>query len=224
MEKLKKQQNEIMRKRQRQRDGHKDPLLTANSKLQEEITEQIRALRRAAEEPLDVKKYQKPEIKVESKGDAHSTNKQSSSSSINYKFVDHRSHWCRCCNVVSNNILMMCKHLKSRSHQQKVDPYDRPWTIHSMKKNSESNSKGPVTNLPLSGTEFVMSVDAFYCSLCNEYMGDIPSAEAHLNDISHFNTYKAYLAKNPFYEKRYILEKTAKLSIKKEERDQEQKK
>ncbi len=38
---LRKQQNELMRKRQRQKDGHKDPLFGENSILQEEIARQI---------------------------------------------------------------------------------------------------------------------------------------------------------------------------------------
>lgn len=47
---LRRQQNELMRKKQRQRDGHKDPLLMENSKLQDEIAQQISVLRHAAEQ------------------------------------------------------------------------------------------------------------------------------------------------------------------------------
>lgn len=50
LERLRRQQNELMRKRQRQKDGHKDPLLLENSKLQQEIATKISALRKAAEE------------------------------------------------------------------------------------------------------------------------------------------------------------------------------
>ena len=39
----------MMRKKQRQKDGHKDPLLVENSKLQDEITKQITVLRKAVE-------------------------------------------------------------------------------------------------------------------------------------------------------------------------------
>ena len=47
---LRKQQNELMRKRRRQKDGHKDPILMQNSILQDEITKQIAKLREEAEE------------------------------------------------------------------------------------------------------------------------------------------------------------------------------
>lgn len=50
LERLRKQQNELMRKKQRQKDGHKDPVLVENSKLQEEIAQQISSLRKAADE------------------------------------------------------------------------------------------------------------------------------------------------------------------------------
>ena len=49
LEKLRKQQGDMMRKKQRQKDGHKDPLLVENSKLQDEITKQITVLRKAVE-------------------------------------------------------------------------------------------------------------------------------------------------------------------------------
>jgi hypothetical protein len=39
-----------MRKRRRQKDGHKDPILMQNSILQDEITKQIAKLREEAEE------------------------------------------------------------------------------------------------------------------------------------------------------------------------------
>lgn len=44
-ERLRKQQGELMRKKQRQKDGHNDPLLVANSKLQEEMARQVETIR-----------------------------------------------------------------------------------------------------------------------------------------------------------------------------------
>ncbi len=49
--KLRKQQGEMMRKKQKQKDGHKDPLLVENSKLQDEITKQITVLRKSVGTP-----------------------------------------------------------------------------------------------------------------------------------------------------------------------------
>ena len=77
MERLRKQQNEMMRKRRRQRDGHKDPVLAQNSKLQDEIAEQIKILRRAAEESSDVLRSIKEESATEMKKDVKATAKKS---------------------------------------------------------------------------------------------------------------------------------------------------
>lgn len=47
---LRKQQNELMRKKQREKDGHKDPLLTENAALQEEVSNQVKLLKKTMEE------------------------------------------------------------------------------------------------------------------------------------------------------------------------------
>ena len=64
--KLKKQQNELMRKKQRQAYGHKDPLLVENSKLQAEIASQISSLRKAADDNFKMLKTAESSSKKES--------------------------------------------------------------------------------------------------------------------------------------------------------------
>lgn len=46
------------------------------------------------------------------------------------------------------------------------------------------------------GVEFLMSTNAFYCTLCKEFSGDVLSAEAHLKSGGHNMTYQVgiYLA------------------------------
>ena len=66
---LRQQHNELLRKRRRQKDGHKDPLLAENSKLQDEIVAQIKLLR----EGKDV-----PGIDVALSGDSKTTAAESS--------------------------------------------------------------------------------------------------------------------------------------------------
>lgn len=67
LDKLRKQQNEMMRKIRRQKDGHKDPVLLQNNKLQDEISSQLSKLRKAAEENLKILKECKidPNLKPE---------------------------------------------------------------------------------------------------------------------------------------------------------------
>jgi len=53
LENLKRQQNILMRRKKRESDGHKDPFLVENSKLQEEICNQIAKLRKASQQAED---------------------------------------------------------------------------------------------------------------------------------------------------------------------------
>ena len=39
--------NEMMRKKQKQKDGHKDPLLAANNRLQADVASEIEGLRKS---------------------------------------------------------------------------------------------------------------------------------------------------------------------------------
>uniref|UniRef100_A0A8C4XCI7 Zinc finger protein 318 n=1 Tax=Erpetoichthys calabaricus TaxID=27687 RepID=A0A8C4XCI7_ERPCA len=50
LERLRKQQGELLRKKRREKDGHKDPLLTEVSRLQEEVMQQISVIRKEHEE------------------------------------------------------------------------------------------------------------------------------------------------------------------------------
>ncbi|XP_078398930.1 zinc finger protein 318 isoform X2 [Cetorhinus maximus] len=52
LQKLHKQQGELLRKKRREKDGHKDPLLVENGKLQEDIVRQMSLVRQQVEETV----------------------------------------------------------------------------------------------------------------------------------------------------------------------------
>ncbi|XP_067884309.1 zinc finger protein 318 [Heterodontus francisci] len=52
LQKLRKQQGELLRKKRREKDGHKDPLLVENGKLQEDIVRQMSLVRQQVEEAV----------------------------------------------------------------------------------------------------------------------------------------------------------------------------
>jgi len=58
LENLRRQQNILMRRKKRDKDAHKDPFLMENSKLQEEICNQIDKLRKASQQTEDNNKSQ----------------------------------------------------------------------------------------------------------------------------------------------------------------------
>ena len=61
LEKLRRQQSILMRRRKREKDAHKDPILMENSKLQEEICVQLEKLRAAREQSPDNSRSQTPD-------------------------------------------------------------------------------------------------------------------------------------------------------------------
>ncbi|XP_071078940.1 zinc finger protein 318-like [Haliotis cracherodii] len=225
--KLKKHQNEIMRRRQRQRDGHKDPLLVQNSKLQEEISIQIRQLRKASEKSAFVLKQADKEdrnspslAKKDMEEPSKEVTKPKSSVGIKHEFFDPGGHWCGVCHHVSASLFDYFTHLQSKKHKQKCDPYDRPWLTDVTQNADKGQDKGATVEVKaMKGVEFMMSTDAFYCSLCHIFSGDVTSAESHIKSEEHFAKYENHLQQNEFYEKRYTLEKTAFLSQVKEEQE-----
>ncbi|KAL5009133.1 hypothetical protein ScPMuIL_014714 [Solemya velum] len=132
---------------------------------------------------------------------------------IRFEFYDPGNHWCRNCNLISGNIYEVFQHLQSKKHQQTLNPYDRPWMPDSLK-NPKQNLGGPAQVTPMRGVEFMIATEAFYCSLCDKFSGDAACAEEHLKCEAHYEKYQKYLDENPFYERRYNLDKAAGVSIK----------
>ncbi|XP_013406635.1 zinc finger protein 318 isoform X2 [Lingula anatina] len=237
LERLRKQQNELMRKKQRQRDGHKDPILVENTKLQEEIATQISHLRRSVEENsevlnsegdkqeteekrevkiIKVEKQDKSEerivktIEIKPKKEKKKNEIEEKASNVFYEYFDPGNHWCRLCNHVSQDVSEVFNHLKSKKHQQSMDQNDGPWMSESVLNPPVRPKSAKVETVPMKGIEFLMPVDAYYCTLCKEFAGDATCTfEDHLKSNKHSDKYKKYLEENPFYERRLDLDRAA---------------
>ncbi|XP_064599967.1 uncharacterized protein LOC135466434 [Liolophura sinensis] len=240
LERLRKQQNELMRKKQRQKDGHKDPVLVENSKLQEEIAQQISSLRKAADENSKTLKASggglklKKEVSVKDihkEEEIEETRTVTTESSVEpppakpvkenvvYEYIDPGNHWCRTCNHISSNIFEVFHHLQSKKHLQKSDPYDRPWMPEAVKNPSGAPPKKgkEVQVAMIKGVEFLRPTQAFYCTLCSVFSGDELCAEHHLKSEEHNSRYKKYTEDNLFYERGINLDKAAGISMMKED-------
>ncbi|XP_033734512.1 zinc finger protein 318-like [Pecten maximus] len=227
LEKLRKQQNEMMRKIRRQKDGHKDPVLLQNNKLQDDISAQISKLRKAAEENLMILKECKidPNLKPESekeetaeaeiktnkppkkKEEVQKRKKPEQVRVKRYEFFDPGGHWCKICNTESGSIYSVLQHLHGKKHQQALNPYDRPWVPKTMKSPLKHAKNEHLAVLPVKGQEFLVPCKAFYCTLCKEFAGDEACADFHIKTDSHYQNYQKYLEMNEFYEQRRGLDK-----------------
>uniref|UniRef100_K1PF14 U1-type domain-containing protein n=1 Tax=Magallana gigas TaxID=29159 RepID=K1PF14_MAGGI len=219
--KLRRQQNEIMRKKRRQKDGHKDPILLQNSKLQEEIAMQISKLRKIGEgksveelQPQQKKsKTDKEEQKVvlsfQVKGGVKTR----------YEFFDPGKHWCKLCNTVYDTAMQFLEHTHFR-HNKKVETgtnnYDRPWIPDQMKNPTPKKKAQKTEVVSLKGPEFLFPINGFFCVLCREFSGDVQCAEFHLKTDIHHSNYQKFLQDSPFYEQRRQLDRAKGLAEKQE--------
>ncbi|XP_076463491.1 uncharacterized protein LOC143295754 [Babylonia areolata] len=216
---LRQQHNELLRKRRRHKDGHKDPLIVENTKLQTEIAAQIKNLRRGG--ALDSSRSAAAPSSSQDKPDQTDVEEKEKSQTkeepkIHYEYFDPGSHWCSSCNVVCGHMFDFFKHVETKKHQQKLDPFNRPWLVEAMQKQEKKGKpEGQVQAAPIKGLEFMMATSAFYCSLCKEFCGDLSIAETHMKSEEHHTKYKDYLTQHPYYEKRFMLERSAALSTQK---------
>ncbi|OWF43349.1 uncharacterized protein LOC110459847 [Mizuhopecten yessoensis] len=227
---LRKQQNEMMRKIRRQKDGHKDPVLIQNNKLQDDISAQLSKLRKAAEENSKILKEYKVDPNLQPDGEKEGTSEadaktnkplRNSQQAQNrkknepvhqvkkYEFFDPGGYWCKVCNTDSGSVYSVLQHLHGKKHQQAMNPYDRPWVPRAMKSPSKRVKNEHLEVLPVKGQEFLVPCKAFYCTLCKEFAGDEACADFHIKTDSHYQNYLKHLEKNEFYEQRMGLDKAA---------------
>ncbi|XP_013779491.1 uncharacterized protein LOC106463948 [Limulus polyphemus] len=214
VERLRKMQGEMMRKKQRQKDGHKDPLLLENSKLQDEINKQITDLKKIVEETekqieLGKRHLNAEETLVQGVGpNKQEPNEEKTEDTVRFKYFDPGSHWCKLCNEVYATLPQLFDHLHNSTHKQKMDALDRPWAPENKKKHPVEKNIAPKILIPLKGVQFIYPISGFYCSLCKEFMGDGACADGHLKSQKHNRSYMKYTLLNPFYERRWNLDKT----------------
>ncbi|XP_076305721.1 uncharacterized protein LOC143222713 [Tachypleus tridentatus] len=230
VERLRKMQGEMMRKKQRQKDGHKDPLLLENSKLQDEINKQILDLKKTIEETekqieLGKQPHNTQETLIQGVGPKkEEPNEEKTEDSERFKYFDPGNHWCKLCNEVYATVPQLFDHLHNSMHKQKMDALDRPWAAENKKKHPVEKNTAPKILISLKGVQFIYPISGFYCSLCKEFMGDGACADEHLKSQKHNRSYMKYTLLNPFYERRWNLDKAAALAQHEKKRHKEEEK
>uniref|UniRef100_G3PEY9 U1-type domain-containing protein n=1 Tax=Gasterosteus aculeatus aculeatus TaxID=481459 RepID=G3PEY9_GASAC len=228
LERLRKQQGELLRKKRREKGGHKDPLLQEISHLQEEVMAQISNLRKeheAAEKNrneiekialiLGLIPSDRPRrtAKLPTSAPASGVSPDELSGDAPpppepFEYYDAGNHWCKSCNVTSGSMFDYFTHLHSKTHRKTLDPYDRPWASTPTKiiKNLKSEEK---LTKPAKGSEFLQPVRGFFCLLCKQFYGDAICAEEHVTTHAHNDKYKKQMYENPLYEQRRNLDRQA---------------
>ncbi|CAL4090941.1 unnamed protein product, partial [Meganyctiphanes norvegica] len=120
------------------------------------------------------------------------------------RYTDAGMHWCKLCTHFSDSIPDYADHLMSSDHLAKVKADRKTWLGKAPK--VEKDIKPPnveYVTLPVQGVEFIHSMTAFYCSLCDFFMRDKQEMFAHPESKKHINNYKIHQSKNPMYETTY---------------------
>nr|XP_039248101.1 uncharacterized protein LOC120325978 isoform X1 [Styela clava] len=196
LEKLKKQQNELLRKKRREKDGHKDPLIKKNNLLQAGVEEQIKEIRQAAEKAAGI-----ASATESSEDEATQEDKEDK-----YDYFDPGNHLCKICDTVSADLAEFLTHLHSKSHRKSIDPYDRPWNDDDQPKKKKADD---CVTKALKGSEFLIPVTGYFCTLCQTFSGDQICAEEHCKSYLHNTIYKKHCKKHHSYEKKFKKKKKA---------------
>uniref|UniRef100_A0A914X6I4 U1-type domain-containing protein n=1 Tax=Plectus sambesii TaxID=2011161 RepID=A0A914X6I4_9BILA len=236
---LQRQYDELCRKMQRVKEGHRASLLQENLRLQAEIEKQLAGitdtvtemnkvlsnaaarlnkLKKQLEQSEKEKSSNKPSAlkeKVNTPAETKSPTDEKLGGPVWYEYFDAGSHWCKVCNVIVASLFDMLAHIHTVAHKAKLDVKEAPW----MPERVRDPSRRPLPPvgaqtrvIPIKGVEFLVPTNAFYCALCREFAGDPACAEDHLKSETHRINYERLKSEHPLYERTYNMDKAASMT------------
>lgn len=111
---------------------------------------------------------------------------------FNYVHYDPELHWCRICDVFPVSAKDYLLHLISDGHRETTKKHqlvDMPWHNTPPEVELPSNPEGPVKRTPIKGIQFFVPAQAWYCKLCDKWIGDLHCASAHLKSQIHIQNF-----------------------------------
>ncbi|XP_011310962.1 zinc finger matrin-type protein CG9776-like isoform X2 [Fopius arisanus] len=125
-----------------------------------------------------------------------------------YNFVhyDPEMHWCKICDIFPKTAKEYLNHLHSAEHKETClerKIVDMPWH----EKNGEGTEKEvpyypglPTKRTPIKGLQFFSAATAWYCKLCDSWIGDLHCASLHLKSKRHSENYSRFVEQSPHWE------------------------
>lgn len=117
---------------------------------------------------------------------------------------DPELHWCKNCQVFPKTAKDYLAHLHTKEHTDKSvkNAADAPWRNSFSKANGVSSfPDAPTKRAPIRGLQFFEPATAWFCKLCDVFIGDTWCASMHLKSELHNEqyavkeTFSFYLAK-----------------------------
>jgi hypothetical protein len=111
---------------------------------------------------------------------------------FNYIVYDPETHWCKQCNAFPKTAKDYLNHLHTKEHLDKIAnrSSDAPWRAAFQKANEiPSYPDAPTKKSPIKGLQFFEPATAWFCKLCEIFMGDAFCASLHLKSELHSEKY-----------------------------------
>lgn len=144
---------------------------------------------------------------------SHHSENSDHSVKYNYMHYDPELHWCRMCDEFPKTAKDFLLHLQSDKHKNNIQENDvgdnTPW--HKLPPETElpTYEGAPKKRIPIRGNnlfsiknrllyvfllnflglQFFISAPAWYCKLCDTWIGDLHCASHHLKSQAHFQNY-----------------------------------
>lgn len=105
-------------------------------------------------------------------------------SNNHYSYYDPQQHWCELCDVITDKLSDYLNHLHSKEHEERLQSTGVPSTPWHKKHAVVPEEKGGI-RVPFNGLQNLQPVKAWYCELCDVWMGDLHCAQLHMTSSSH---------------------------------------
>lgn len=118
---------------------------------------------------------------------------ESKKDKVNYIYYDPEIHWCKHCQVFPKTAKDYLSHLHSKDHLDKIAnrSTEGPWRASFQKLNEvQIYPDAPSEKVPIKGLQFFEPSLAWYCKLCEMFMGDSWCVSLHLKSDIHAQRYK----------------------------------
>ncbi|KAG6447820.1 hypothetical protein O3G_MSEX005165 [Manduca sexta] len=203
---LKDQRNELRGDAKRSPSPDTKRFLKENTKLQLEIQNKLKTINNVVDMLNGIigEEVQLEIPDLDDSGERTSKRKSRSpaGNKFNYVYYDPEMHWCRVCNEFPPTAKDYLNHLHSPAHHKMAAAHmEAPWhSLSGMNEGFPNYPSAPTKRTPIRGLQFFVPSTAWYCKLCDQFIGDLHCASAHLKSITHSKNYNNFVDQNPHWE------------------------
>lgn len=202
---LKDQRNELRGDNKRSPSPETKRFLKENTKLQLEIQNKLKTIDNVVDMLNGIiggDMGSRSPSKRDSSVEKPSKRKSRSPTRFNYVYYDPEMHWCRLCNEFPATAKDYLNHLHSQGHYKNAITHtEAPWhSLPGLNEGFPSHPSAPNKRTPIKGLQFLVPSTAWYCKLCDQFIGDLHCASAHLKSMTHSKNFANFVEQNPHWE------------------------